>query len=62
MSTIADAGDTQAYIAKTIGAHAVVLFMKGTPSRPQCGFSAAVVDVRSNPPRAGTDRALRPRV
>jgi monothiol glutaredoxin len=32
-------------IADTIRAHPVVLFMKGTLERPQCGFSAAVVDV-----------------
>ena len=25
--------------------HKVVLFMKGTPSAPQCGFSAAVADI-----------------
>ena len=25
--------------------HDVVLFMKGTPQRPQCGFSATVVEV-----------------
>jgi monothiol glutaredoxin len=35
----------QAQIAQTIKAHPVVLFMKGSPSRPQCGFSAAVVQV-----------------
>jgi monothiol glutaredoxin len=32
-------------IAALVGTHAVVLFMKGTPARPQCGFSAATVDV-----------------
>ena len=36
---------TQAEIAAIIAAHRVVLFMKGTPARPQCGFSAAVVAV-----------------
>ena len=35
-------GSAQAYIAETIKAHPVVLFMKGNPARPQCGFSAAV--------------------
>jgi monothiol glutaredoxin len=34
-----------AYIARTVNAHPAVLFMKGTPARPQCGFSAAVVGV-----------------
>jgi monothiol glutaredoxin len=38
-------GDTQAKIAATIAAHPVVLFMKGTPARPQCGFSAVTVAV-----------------
>src|ERR1700676_869258 len=32
-------------IAETIKTHQVVLFMKGTPAHPQCGFSAAVVEV-----------------
>jgi len=32
-------------IKKEIGENDVVLFMKGTPVFPQCGFSAAVVQV-----------------
>jgi monothiol glutaredoxin len=32
-------------IDDTIKAHPIVLFMKGTLESPQCGFSAAVVDV-----------------
>jgi monothiol glutaredoxin len=32
-------------IRKDIADNDVVLFMKGTPSFPQCGFSAAVVQV-----------------
>jgi monothiol glutaredoxin len=36
--------DVQARIAETIRVHPIVLFMKGSPSRPQCGFSAAVVE------------------
>ena len=32
-------------IAQAIAANDVVLYMKGTPVFPQCGFSAAVVDV-----------------
>jgi monothiol glutaredoxin len=35
-------------IAEIIKARPVVLFMKGTPARPQCGFSAAVVGVLRN--------------
>ena len=34
-------------IEREISEHDVVLFMKGTPVFPQCGFSAAVVDVLS---------------
>jgi monothiol glutaredoxin len=34
-------------IAQDIASHDVVLFMKGTPVFPQCGFSAAVVGVLS---------------
>jgi hypothetical protein len=45
MMKIADADDIRADIAKTLEPHSVVLFMKGTPSRPQRGFSAAIVDV-----------------
>ena len=35
--------ETQAWIDETVRANPVVLFMKGTPQSPQCGFSAAVV-------------------
>ena len=34
-------------IRDEIGKNDVLLFMKGTPVFPQCGFSAAVVDVLS---------------
>ena len=34
-------------IRDEIGKNEVLLFMKGTPVFPQCGFSAAVVDVLS---------------
>ena len=37
----------QERIEREIGEHDVVLFMKGTPVFPQCGFSAAVVEVLS---------------
>src|SRR5258708_39984376 len=43
MTNIVHAGDAQARIVETIKLHPVVLFMKGSPSRTQCGFSAAVV-------------------
>ncbi len=32
-------------IQKTIDSHKVVLFMKGNPPRPACGFSARVVEI-----------------
>ena len=35
-------------IRREIADHPVVLFMKGTPVSPQCGFSAAVVDILSD--------------
>ena len=35
----------QARIAKDVADNDVVLFMKGTPVMPQCGFSATVVQV-----------------
>ena len=35
-------------IRQEIGQNDVVLFMKGTPVFPQCGFSAAVVQVLSH--------------
>jgi monothiol glutaredoxin len=37
--------DVSAEIAETVKSHNVVLFMKGTPSFPQCGFSAQVVQI-----------------
>jgi monothiol glutaredoxin len=36
--------DAHDQIAQAIAANDVVLYMKGTPVFPQCGFSAAVVD------------------
>lgn len=43
MTNIVHADDAQARVTETIRLHPIVLFMKGSPSRPQCGFSAAVV-------------------
>ena len=37
--------DAQAQIAKLIADHKVVLFMKGSKSFPQCGFSSRVVEL-----------------
>jgi monothiol glutaredoxin len=33
------------FIRKAVEEHPVVLFMKGVPDQPQCGFSALVVNV-----------------
>ena len=38
----------QARIEREINDHDVVLFMKGTPVFPQCGFSAVMVQVLSH--------------
>ncbi|MEA2699519.1 MAG: monothiol glutaredoxin [Myxococcales bacterium] len=35
--------ETRKRIAETIGKDRIMLFMKGNPAMPQCGFSAAVV-------------------
>ena len=32
-------------IKKTISENKIVLYMKGTPESPQCGFSAKVVQI-----------------
>ena len=37
--------DTQQRIKQQVEGHPVVLFMKGTPQTPQCGFSALAVQV-----------------
>jgi monothiol glutaredoxin len=35
--------DTQQLIKEQVSGHPVVLYMKGTPQAPQCGFSANAV-------------------
>ena len=35
--------DVQELIKQQVSSHSVVLYMKGTPQFPQCGFSANVV-------------------
>ncbi len=37
--------DIQAWIDNEVKSNAVVLFMKGTPTFPQCGFSSQVVQI-----------------
>ena len=39
------ASPVQAFIAKTVADHGVVLFMKGVPDAPRCGFSSVVVQI-----------------
>ena len=39
--------DTEALIREQIAKHAVLLYMKGTPQFPQCGFSARAVEALS---------------
>ena len=42
----APAGDpAHDFIARTIAANDVVLFMKGVPDQPKCGFSSVVVQI-----------------
>ncbi len=38
-------GDVQVWIAKQIAGNDVVLFMKGTKTMPQCGFSMQVAQI-----------------
>ncbi len=45
--------DIQAHIHEQVTAHPVVLFMKGTPQFPQCGFSSTAVQLLK---KNGVDR------
>ena len=42
---LSDGAAVQALIAEHVRAHSVLLYMKGTPSAPQCGFSQQVVRI-----------------
>ena len=37
--------DSQAQIKEIVTSHPVVLFMKGTPQFPQCGFSGNAINI-----------------
>lgn len=37
--------DVQEHIRKTVSENKVVLYMKGTPQFPQCGFSATAIQI-----------------
>ena len=46
MSDVAvEAGTVHDFIAKTVSENPVVLFMKGVPEQPRCGFSAVTVQI-----------------
>ena len=45
MTDTATADPVHQFIAKAVEDHSVVLFMKGVPEAPQCGFSAQVVQI-----------------
>jgi monothiol glutaredoxin len=51
------ADPVHAFIAKTVEENPVVLFMKGTPDQPRCGFSQLVVQILDHlqVPFAGVD-------
>jgi monothiol glutaredoxin len=40
-----DANDVQKVISETVANYPIVLFVKGTPEAPQCGFSKGVMDI-----------------
>jgi monothiol glutaredoxin len=45
MTDTATANPVHDFIQKAVTDHPVVLFMKGVPEQPQCGFSAQVVQI-----------------
>ena len=45
MTDTASADPVHAFIGDTVAQHDVVLFMKGTPDQPRCGFSSLAVQI-----------------
>lgn len=45
MTDTAPASPAIDFIAKTVADNAIVLFMKGVPDQPRCGFSAVSVQI-----------------
>lgn len=43
--TRAEGGDIMSEIAREVSSHPIVLYMKGTPSQPMCGFSARAAGI-----------------
>ena len=45
MTEAAIANPVHDFIARTVSEHPVVVFMKGVPDQPKCGFSSVVVQI-----------------
>jgi monothiol glutaredoxin len=45
MTDVAPASEVHDFIANTVAENPVVLFMKGVPEQPKCGFSAVCVQI-----------------
>ena len=45
MTDTTEATTVQDWIAKSVAENPVILFMKGVPEQPQCGFSAVSVQI-----------------
>jgi monothiol glutaredoxin len=45
MTDAATSNPVHDFIAKAVAEHPVIVFMKGEPEQPRCGFSAAVVQI-----------------
>ena len=45
LADTAAADPVRDFIARTVAEHDVVLFMKGTPDAPRCGFSSLAVQI-----------------
>ena len=45
MSDAATANPVHDWIARSVSEHPVLLFMKGEPEQPRCGFSAVTVQI-----------------
>ena len=45
MTDTATPSPVHQFISETIATHPVVLFMKGVPEQPRCGFSSVVVQI-----------------
>ncbi len=44
-ATRAEGGDIQSEIAREVQDHSILLYMKGVPQQPMCGFSARAVAI-----------------